>query len=410
MSKIFISYRRQDVKEFVLRIYDRLVLEFKKDNVFLDEANIKPGVLFPEKLERALYDSNTAIIVIGPNWINIKNNKGKQKLFDPNDFVCREIEIAILNNLRIFPILIDGAKMPSENELPEKIKSISSVQAIEIKNNSFHADLDKLIENLRRPNHFPLGLLTFFAALFSSSFFNVLRLAQQTDLLLFTEAELNILLILLYSFRWFLLCIATLFAIRKSFGIRDIQIVSISLFVLIGSLLGYWLRETFLYSGTPLPLGLLRGSLTYGFISLGLLIGIKKICNLTWKNVFLLSGSIFFAGAVAEGFFRFINPLRLEIEVFILAEIIRVSNMLILAITFFLLSGKALKLHPKQILIFLTYFSVGIITVGILRGLGLSLLGSSIMRWGFSSAFYYAPLIVSTSIAIFKVNELKKSI
>ena len=46
MSKIFISYRREDSAYIAEAIYDALALHFGEDNVFKDVNSIKAGVDF----------------------------------------------------------------------------------------------------------------------------------------------------------------------------------------------------------------------------------------------------------------------------------------------------------------------------------------------------------------------------
>lgn len=47
MSRIFISYRREETRDVAGRLYDRLTAEFKREAVFRDVYTIPGGADFP---------------------------------------------------------------------------------------------------------------------------------------------------------------------------------------------------------------------------------------------------------------------------------------------------------------------------------------------------------------------------
>lgn len=56
MSKIFVSYRRQDSVGHAGRLYDFLVNRYGEDRIFMDLAAIAPGEDFVLAIERVLRD------------------------------------------------------------------------------------------------------------------------------------------------------------------------------------------------------------------------------------------------------------------------------------------------------------------------------------------------------------------
>ena len=54
MTKIFISYRRDDSEIATDRIYDRLAAHFGRGNVFMDVDDIPLGVDFREHLDQQI--------------------------------------------------------------------------------------------------------------------------------------------------------------------------------------------------------------------------------------------------------------------------------------------------------------------------------------------------------------------
>ncbi len=68
MSKIFLSYRREDSAGVAGRIYDRLRDHFGRDAVFFDVDSVPYGVDFQEHIESVLSQCDVFLPVIGPHW------------------------------------------------------------------------------------------------------------------------------------------------------------------------------------------------------------------------------------------------------------------------------------------------------------------------------------------------------
>jgi hypothetical protein len=68
MSRILISYRREDLAPYAGRLYDLLESHFGRDNVFMDIDTIQPGDDFVEAIERAIGSCDAVVAVIGKGW------------------------------------------------------------------------------------------------------------------------------------------------------------------------------------------------------------------------------------------------------------------------------------------------------------------------------------------------------
>ena len=101
--RIFISYRRADSTDVTGRIYDRLKEHFGKSAIFKDVDSIPPGVDFKEHLERAVGKCKVFLVVIGDRWLESKDERRRNRLQDPDDFVRIEIESALKRNIMIIP-------------------------------------------------------------------------------------------------------------------------------------------------------------------------------------------------------------------------------------------------------------------------------------------------------------------
>jgi hypothetical protein len=145
---IFINYRREDSIATAGRLNDRLTQAFGKNRIFMDVDHIPVGADFISYIEHQLANCAVLLAVIGPNWLNSRDDDGLRRLDDPKDLVSREIEIALHRGVSVIPILVDRATMPSAEELPEALKAFARRNATELRNIEFSADADRLIEKL----------------------------------------------------------------------------------------------------------------------------------------------------------------------------------------------------------------------------------------------------------------------
>ena len=151
MSKIFISYRRQESGDIVGRIFDHLSNVFTKHNIFKDVDNIGAGENFRNVITDAIKNSQVLLLIIGREWIKVKGPNGIRRIDDPNDYVRIEIETAIENKIRIIPILIGDTNLPSPDKFPLQIRNITNFNAVKIRNDpDFKKDINHLVSELRK--------------------------------------------------------------------------------------------------------------------------------------------------------------------------------------------------------------------------------------------------------------------
>ena len=149
MQGIFISYRRQDAAGYAGRLYDRLVSHFGAERVFMDVEGIEPGVDFVEALEQAVASCEVLIVIIGAEWLATDSAR-KRRLDDPKDFVHIETAAALARHIRVVPVLVDGAVMPREEELPADLAPLARRQAVELSHKHWDATSAELIRTLER--------------------------------------------------------------------------------------------------------------------------------------------------------------------------------------------------------------------------------------------------------------------
>ncbi|MET0682180.1 MAG: TIR domain-containing protein [Casimicrobiaceae bacterium] len=149
MKGIFISYRRQDAAGYAGRLYDRLVGHFGAERVFMDVEGIEPGLDFVDAIERAVASCEVLIVIIGLGWLATDNAR-KRRLDDPKDFVRIETAAALARDIRVVPVLVDGAVMPRAEELPPDLAPLARRQAVELSHKYWDATSAELIRTLER--------------------------------------------------------------------------------------------------------------------------------------------------------------------------------------------------------------------------------------------------------------------
>jgi hypothetical protein len=90
---IFISYRRGDAKHAAGRLVDRLEKTSQRSQLFMDVDGIEPGLNFVKALSENVEACDVLLAVIGPTWLEARDEHGQRRLDSPNDFKanCGEI-------------------------------------------------------------------------------------------------------------------------------------------------------------------------------------------------------------------------------------------------------------------------------------------------------------------------------
>jgi hypothetical protein len=150
LGRIFISYRREETAYPAGWLYDRLADRFGGGQVFKDVDSIELGDDFVEVITRAVGSCDVLLALIGDEWLTITDAHGRRRLDDPDDFVRLEIEAALTRNVRVIPILVDGASMPRADELPDSLARLVRRQALELSPARFDFDSGRLLKVLDR--------------------------------------------------------------------------------------------------------------------------------------------------------------------------------------------------------------------------------------------------------------------
>jgi hypothetical protein len=146
---LFISYRRDDTRADAGRLYDRLNSRFP-GRVFRDIGSIEPGTDWREVVDEVLRSTDACVVVIGPLWLNIRDDDGSRRIDDPFDPVRREVASALASGTRVIPVLVGGASMPDRDDLPADLQPLVRRNAVSLSEQDFDAGVERLMKALDR--------------------------------------------------------------------------------------------------------------------------------------------------------------------------------------------------------------------------------------------------------------------
>ena len=146
--QIFISYRRDDAAGYARAVCDELARHFGAERVFMDVDDIGAGLAFDDAIRHAVGASRVLLVVMGTRWQGERAGAAP-RINDAGDFVRLEVAAALAAGLRVIPLLIDGATMPTEAQLPDELRPLTRRNALEIDNSRFAADIERLVAAVR---------------------------------------------------------------------------------------------------------------------------------------------------------------------------------------------------------------------------------------------------------------------
>lgn len=146
---IFISYRRTDSGGHAGHLRQVLQRHYGSRALFLDHQDTRAGEHWEQRLEAALEAADVVLVVIGPDWVTIRDEDGTRRLDNPDDWVRREVEAGLAKpSTDVIPILVGGTHMPSRDELPASLSGLCGRQAHQVRPDTFSADANKLIRSI----------------------------------------------------------------------------------------------------------------------------------------------------------------------------------------------------------------------------------------------------------------------
>jgi TIR domain len=155
--RVFVSYRRDDVPDATDRLTETLKNRFGNDHVFVDIDNLEIGADFEDVIGGWISRCDVLLALIGHNW-QARRAEGTPRIQDPDDYVRIEIEAALRRKVRVVPVLINGAPMPTSNDLPESLVPLLRRNAKTLSREHWKIDVDELVGAIGRIKESGTGL------------------------------------------------------------------------------------------------------------------------------------------------------------------------------------------------------------------------------------------------------------
>jgi TIR domain len=148
VSSVFISYRRQTASGEARALFKDFVAKLGENSVFMDVDSISLGRDFRNELQRTVAACDVMLVLIDKEWAAAKDERGRVRLENADDFVRMEVEAALKRDIVVIPVLIQGARMPAAEELPAAISNLAYRNAFELSHTRWESDVREMIRRL----------------------------------------------------------------------------------------------------------------------------------------------------------------------------------------------------------------------------------------------------------------------
>jgi len=172
--RILMSYRREDVNNRVRRLHAGLLDAFGREAVFMDAGGTRTRAGFSAALDEALMQCDVVLALIDKNWRRgvgsqdhtgpvlsgvldaksgdlVRGTKEVDRRFthDRDELVQLELESALRQGVKVIAVLLDGADMPTRQDLPESMAELARADARQLSRRRWRSQLTELVEELR---------------------------------------------------------------------------------------------------------------------------------------------------------------------------------------------------------------------------------------------------------------------
>ena len=114
----------------------------------MDLFGIRPGESFAWAIHQAVTNAEVLVFLIGPKWLNITDENGTRRLDDPNDFVRREVTAGLDRGALVVPVLVAGATYLEASDLPDEMRGLEQLQALDLSARHWDADVALLLTRI----------------------------------------------------------------------------------------------------------------------------------------------------------------------------------------------------------------------------------------------------------------------
>ncbi|MEU6630125.1 toll/interleukin-1 receptor domain-containing protein [Streptomyces parvus] len=145
MPRVFLSFRKRDSRWMRERVYRALSERLGAEEIFKSSESIPPGADFAEVLGSQAAACKLMCVLIGPEWLDARNEDGVRLLDRDHDWVRVEIATALRAGNRVVPVLLgDATMLPDASELPAEIAELGRLQFLRVPETHLPDGLEQL--------------------------------------------------------------------------------------------------------------------------------------------------------------------------------------------------------------------------------------------------------------------------
>jgi WD40 repeat protein len=146
MSRIFISYRRDETAAWAVVVNEHLGARFGADKLFMDTHSIEPGDDYVEVIKDKVGACEVMIVLIGRSWVTCTDDNGRRRLENDGDFVRLEVRAGLDRGIRVIPVLVDGAQPPKPEDVPGDLTALCQRNTLALTGVGYQQDLGRLVD------------------------------------------------------------------------------------------------------------------------------------------------------------------------------------------------------------------------------------------------------------------------
>ena len=133
---VFVSYQRSDTLFAAHAV--GYAIRLAGHDAFVDTGSIRGGELSPEAISGSIAASNLVLALIGPRF-------EVGRLREPTSVVAFEWRRARFHGTPVVPVLVDGASVPPDAELPSELRWFTKRNAYSLRPSSLAGDVATLV-------------------------------------------------------------------------------------------------------------------------------------------------------------------------------------------------------------------------------------------------------------------------
>lgn len=149
-DSIFICYRRAQAADVTDRICERISEKFSDRSVFRDIKSVPVGENFRHVIREKLARCMFFLVIIDPQWVSVESVSGKRRIDIHDDDVRVEVELALQTpGVKVIPLLVAGASMPTAGQLPESIRALAALNGAKVRSDpEFNQDIEDVLRQI----------------------------------------------------------------------------------------------------------------------------------------------------------------------------------------------------------------------------------------------------------------------